>query len=55
MLIKSVWMILFGVLNNNLKAMDTGVLWKNCDFESCLQIHNMLSYCKHKAGESSVN
>ena len=28
MLIKSVWMILFGVLNNNLKAMDTGVLWK---------------------------
>ena len=28
MLIKSVWMILFGVLNNNLKAMDTGVLLK---------------------------
>ena len=28
MLIKSIWMILFGVLNNHLKAKDTGALWK---------------------------
>ena len=63
MLIKSIRMILFGVLNNHLKAKDTGALWKIATSkvvykfplqERCLnkESTNMLSYSKQKAGES---
>ena len=59
-------MILFGVLNKHLKVKDTGALrkivtskvaYKSPLQERCLKKsrHNMLNYCKHKAGESSVN
>ena len=54
-------MISSGILNKNLKVKDTGALRKlltNFLYKRGASIksrHNMLSYCKHKAGESSLN